>query len=358
MKSMMSVDAIVNCIGSEPLRLADNSFHESLSTSNISLTAENLEESASRILQLERELLFAKNSIAEKDEKCKRLSDLQNHMDTEVHELTEKLFQEAYKMVNEAEERRAKSEKLLAESRMKLDVLTAEVEALKIIVKAPSVHMARGGIATRILGTSKKNKRMDAYVLNEKKSLSLPMSSKDAVAVQNEEAKKQESVFEVDPIYYREFTSWHETGAKLDENSLFLKRVMSEEVKPCLNFANSENTKQVLSAIRRNALELEPVLDQKPCLKTCALSNVSCLCPYKLRVDGQGDWLYISLLARNRITAVCDFFTYIRYVNQGIVKSGLHDLYREVINLRKNMALARLGLGFVPKLSECRNDNR
>lgn len=57
------------------------------------MTAENLEESATRILELERELLFARNSIAEKDAKCKRLSDLQSHMDTEVHELTEKLFQ-------------------------------------------------------------------------------------------------------------------------------------------------------------------------------------------------------------------------------------------------------------------------
>lgn len=353
---MMSVDAISSCIGHESICLNESCLHESLSTSNISLTAENLEESATRILELERELLFARNSIAEKDAKCKRLSDLQNHMDTEVHELTEKLFQEAYKMVNDAEERREKAEKLLAESRMKLDVLTAEVEALKIIVKAPSVHIARGGVATRIFGTSRKNKRGDSYVLTEKKSLSLPLSSKDAVATQSEEVKQQESVFEVDPIYYREFAEWHESGVALDEKSPFWERIMAEEIRPCLNFENVNVTKKILAAIRSNTLELEPVIEQKPCLKPCALSNICCVCPYRLRVAGNEGWLNISLLARNRITAVCDFFTYIRYVNRGIVKSGLHDLYREVINLRKNMALARLGLGFVPKLADCRHD--
>uniref|UniRef100_A0A0N5AHK1 Sec2p domain-containing protein n=1 Tax=Syphacia muris TaxID=451379 RepID=A0A0N5AHK1_9BILA len=344
-------------------------YSESLSASNISLTAENLEESATRILELERELLFARNSIAEKDAKCKRLSDLQNHMDTEVHELTEKLFQEAYKMVNDAEERREKAEKLLAESRMKLDVLTAEVEALKIIVKAPSVHIARGGVANRIFGcnflmltlnillltkviriTSKKNKRMENYVSAEKKSLSLPVSAKGSIT-HNEE----DNVFEIDPLYYREFTEWHESGATVDEKSPFWERILTEEIKPCLNFEKREITSKVLSAIRNNTLELESVNEQKPCLKACALTGVCCICPYRLRIAGNEDWLFISLLARNRITAVCDFFTYIRYVNQGIVKSGLHDLYREVINLRKNMALARLGLGFVPKLAECRS---
>ncbi|VDD96192.1 unnamed protein product [Enterobius vermicularis] len=286
-------------------------------------------------------------------------------MDTEVHELTEKLFQEAYKMVNDAEERREKAEKLLAESRMKLDVLTAEVEALKIIVKAPSVHIARGGVATRIFGSkfgifssSKKNKRVDIYVPAEKKSLSWPASTKDSTVSHNEEMKQQENVFEVDPIYYREFAEWHESGAVLDEKSPFWKRIVTEEIEPCLNFENVETKNKIISAVKCNALELEPVIEQKPSLKACALSNVFCVCPYRLRVAGGEEWMYVSLLSRNRITAVCDFFTYIRYVNQGIVKSGLHDLYREVINLRKNMALARLGLGFVPKLADCRHDVR
>lgn len=42
-------------------------------------------------------------------------------------------------MVNTAEERREKAEKLLEESRLQVDVLTAEVSALKMVVQAPGM---------------------------------------------------------------------------------------------------------------------------------------------------------------------------------------------------------------------------
>lgn len=37
--------------------------------------------------------MAARNSIAEKEAKCVQLCELQNHVDSEVQELTEKLFQ-------------------------------------------------------------------------------------------------------------------------------------------------------------------------------------------------------------------------------------------------------------------------
>uniref|UniRef100_A0A0M3HTC0 Guanine nucleotide exchange factor for Rab-3A n=1 Tax=Ascaris lumbricoides TaxID=6252 RepID=A0A0M3HTC0_ASCLU len=335
-------------------------YRETASAASDSLVA-NGEESMERILELERELNAARSSIAEKEAKCNRLSELQDHIDSEVQELTEKLFQEAYKMVNEAEERRSKAEKLLAESRLKVDMLTAEVEALKIIVKSPSaqIHKStppqKNSLTSRFLTPSRKEKHTNST--NARKSLSLPAAARDAVSVQSEE-HKQDTAFEVDPIYHREFANWRESGAPLDEESPFLSRVMAEEVAPCLHFNNTELAMQVLSAIKTNTLELEPVKETKPTVRTCALSNVPRFCPYRLRVVGDAEWCFISMLARNRIASVCDFFTYMRYVNQGIVKSGIHDSYWDVINLRKNMALARLGLGFVPKTGGARAEIR
>ncbi|PIO55490.1 hypothetical protein TELCIR_23123, partial [Teladorsagia circumcincta] len=64
------------------------------------------------------EFVAARRSIAEKDEKMCRLTRIQDTVDAEVQELTEKLFQEAYRMVNYAEERRERSERLLNESRL------------------------------------------------------------------------------------------------------------------------------------------------------------------------------------------------------------------------------------------------
>ncbi|VDK17538.1 unnamed protein product [Anisakis simplex] len=312
-----------------------------------------------RIVELERELNAAQHSIAEKDAKCSRLSAIQDHIDSDVQELTEKLFQEAYKMVNEAESRRAKAEKLLAESRLKVDMLSAEVAALKIIVKSPSQQQQQHqphkiGLASRLLNVHRKEKSQSMGPA-QRKSSSLPAVTREMVIATTQQQivdHKPETSFEVDPVYHREFTKWHENGAPLDdEGCAFLSRVMLEEVAPCMNFDNTQLSSQVLSAIRTNQLELEPVKEAKPTVRICALSNVPRFCPYRLRVHAASDWCFVSMLARNRIASVCDFFTYMRYVNQGIVKSGIHDSYWDVVYLRKNMALAKLGLGFIPNLN-------
>ena len=44
-----------------------------------------------------------------------------------------------------------------------------------------------------------------------------------------------------------------------------------------------------------------------------------------------------------QITAVCDFLNYLRYIQQGLVKGSVIDIYREIMRLRRNMAVARLG---------------
>ncbi|VDN03868.1 unnamed protein product [Thelazia callipaeda] len=338
--------------------------NESSSSSASDGLTESYEQGADRILQLEQELRAARNSIAEKEAKCIRLSELQNHVDSEVQELTEKLFQEAYRMVNDAESRRAKAEKLLAESHLKVDMLIAEVEALKVIVKSPTTSKSftnfalftpqRTSLASRFLGTTHRKERHSSA--NSRKSYTLPSLGREGSGAQNDNL---EPISEIDPIYHREFTQWRERGASLDDTTSFISRIIAEDVRPCLNFSNVEHsfrsfhfklTEQVLNAIKANTLELEAVSEVKPSVLTCALCVVPRFCPYKMRVNGDFEWCYISLLARNRIAAVCDFFTYIRYLHQGIVKCGVHDSYWDVITLRKNMTLARLGLNFIPKI--------
>nr|CDP97962.2 Bm4355 [Brugia malayi] len=154
-----------------------------------------------------------RHSIAEKEAKYTRLSELQNHIDSEVQELTEKLFQEAYRMVNDAESRRAKAEKLL---------------------------------------------------------------------------------LKVDYFKYMGFIS-----------SSFFKMWMGLWV--CNRSINSQLTEQVLNAIKANTLELENFFES---------------------FFGILSFLF-------QIAVVCDFFIYIRYVNQGIVKCGVHDSYWHIITLRK-----------------------
>jgi Rab-3A-interacting protein len=60
---------------------------------------------------------------------------------------------------------------------------------------------------------------------------------------------------------------------------------------------------------------------------------------------GEADnWYSISQICRNRIIAVCDFLNYLKYIERGLVKSSAHDVYWEIVRLRKDMVLARLGL--------------
>ncbi|RWS10336.1 Rab-3A-interacting protein-like protein [Dinothrombium tinctorium] len=54
-------------------------------------------------------------------------------------------------------------------------------------------------------------------------------------------------------------------------------------------------------------------------------------------------WYNISELCRNRIIAVCDLFCYLRYIQEGLVKSGFHETYWEVMRRRRNIALSKLG---------------
>uniref|UniRef100_A0A915E0C9 Uncharacterized protein n=1 Tax=Ditylenchus dipsaci TaxID=166011 RepID=A0A915E0C9_9BILA len=85
--------------------------------------------------------------------------------------------------------------------------------------------------------------------------------------------------------------------------------------------------------------------------RECSLLKVKKVCPYRLRTSPETGWEFVSLLARNRIAAVCDFFTFLRYLHQGICKPSLLESYWNIVNLRKNMTLAKLGLHFVLKMN-------
>ena len=86
------------------------------------------------------ELQMVRLELQRKTDECKQLKTTLANVDTDIHDLTEKLFEEAYKMTADASRKQMKAEKLLAETEMKNDGLHAEVDMLKVLVKesAPS----------------------------------------------------------------------------------------------------------------------------------------------------------------------------------------------------------------------------
>ncbi|UYV73426.1 EPM2AIP1 [Cordylochernes scorpioides] len=96
--------------------------------------------------RLKEELLKLHKELRLKDAAVERLSHIKDEVQVEVEELTASLFEEAHNMVREANMKQAYSEKLLQEANLKIDMLQAEVAALKTLVltstpSAPNRHL-------------------------------------------------------------------------------------------------------------------------------------------------------------------------------------------------------------------------
>ncbi|XP_072494971.1 guanine nucleotide exchange factor for Rab-3A isoform X11 [Notamacropus eugenii] len=169
------------------------------------------------------------------------------------------------------------------------------------------------------------------------------------------------SLFEVDTILFAEFQAWKEVPT-LDKSCPFLERIYREDVGPCLNFTKQELSELVRAAVEENTLTIEPVASQAlPVVKVsaiecggpngfraqimtkCALSGLSRTCRHRIRLGESETYYYISPSCRARITAVCNFFTYVRYIQQGLVRQDVELIFWEIMRLRKEMSLAKLG---------------
>ncbi|NP_001365790.1 guanine nucleotide exchange factor for Rab-3A isoform 6 [Mus musculus] len=225
---------------------------------------------------LKEELYKAQKELKLKDEECERLCKVRAQLEQELEELTASLFEEAHKMVREANMKQATSEKQLKEAWGK-----------------------------------------------------------------------------VDTTLFAEFQAWR-ASPTLDKSCPFLERVYREDVGPCLDFTVQELSALVRTAVEDNTLTIEPVASQTlPAVKvptvecnntnTCALSGLARTCHHRIRLGDSDSHYYISPSSRARITAVCNFFTYIRYIQQGLVRQDAEPMFWEIMRLRKGMSLAKLG---------------
>uniref|UniRef100_A0A673JUB6 Guanine nucleotide exchange factor for Rab-3A-like n=1 Tax=Sinocyclocheilus rhinocerous TaxID=307959 RepID=A0A673JUB6_9TELE len=123
----------------------------------------------------------------------------------------------------------------------------------------------------------------------------------------------------LDSVLFAEFLSWKEAPS-LDRSSAFISRVYREDIGPCLSFTCSELSQSVQCAVENNSLTIEPVamssLHTVKALECggpnkCALSGMSRPCRHRIKLGDKENYYYISPSSRARITAVCNFFTYI-----------------------------------------------
>ncbi|XP_073802150.1 rab-3A-interacting protein isoform X14 [Danio rerio] len=249
-----------------------------------------------------------------------------------------KAQREAHKMVHEANLKQATAEKQLKEALGKIDVLQAEVAALKTLVlstspTSPCKEMPPGPKAPFKKG----------HVRNKSTSSAM-LGSQQEVAVTQPI---------VDSLLFTEFKAWKEEPT-LERSCSFLERIYREDIYPCLTFSKSELGSAILEAVEQNTLSVEPVGFQPlPVVrasavecggpKKCALCGQTKTCKHRIKFGDSSSYYYVSPFCRYRITSVCNFFTYIRYILQGLVKQQDEQMFWEVLQLRKEMSNAKLG---------------
>uniref|UniRef100_A0A8C9RQC0 RAB3A interacting protein like 1 n=1 Tax=Scleropages formosus TaxID=113540 RepID=A0A8C9RQC0_SCLFO len=304
---------------------------EHYSFSRLRSSSLEIKEKGSEILR--EQLDSAQRELQLKDKECERLARIRDQLEQELEELTASLFEEAHKMVHEANVKQAAAEKQLKEAQGKIDVLQAEVEALKTLVltstpSSPNRQLhpqlqspgSRGGSARTGLGHIRNKSASGASVVGVGDSDPCPVPARPA----DKEGR------ELDSLLYAEFLAWREEPS-LDRTSAFLSRVYREDVEPCLSFTCSELSQSVQLAVENNTLTIEPVAStafaaarssaaERSGPKKCALSGISLPCRHRIKLGDKGNYYYVSPSSRTRIAAACNFFTYVRYIQQGLIR--------------------------------------
>jgi Rab-3A-interacting protein len=223
-----------------------------------------------------------------KDDEVEKLSRVRDQVVEELDELTSSLFQEAYDMVNKAKEEKALAEKKTHESVSKVEMLQAEVSALKHLIReSQSNHSSRQSQKLKAQG--------DKLYINGRSDL-------------NSES-------------FQEFQKWLQMPS-LSRDDGFLASCYVDDIQPCMRFQNRAFADNVLVSIEQNKLCMEAVAPQISCPNYCTLSGPAPRpCKFQVKLDDTGSWHFISQGARNRVAAVCDFYSYLRYIMQGIVKT-------------------------------------
>ncbi|RWS10340.1 Rab-3A-interacting protein-like protein [Dinothrombium tinctorium] len=235
-------------------------------------------------MRLQKELLKAQSELKLRDEEISKLSRIRTEMESELEELTASLFEEANNMVQKAHLSRSKAEKAVHEANMKIEVLEAEVKALKSLVLSSTSQQMQPNTKTTYIGGEKRqngvrgnaNERLllasssphnsprkspSNYELGAK---CLPSSALNEIQDECTENDlfSSSSIGEVDPFYTSEFTEWKKNPILDKQKSRFLQRIYDEEIYPVFNFKNMNLSNNTLSAIENNSIIVEPVIDK------------------------------------------------------------------------------------------------
>jgi len=316
-----------------------------------------------------------KEDLKHKDIEVRRAIEIRENADREIEDLTASLFESAHSMVEQAKYAQANAEQKLKGANQTIEALVLENIQLKktvselreIITSCRPSYLSRSLSITppsssptssssfsssyeqqQSSQTSIRQLVREKFQQHKRSSSDLPQTSStiDFSTSYDKSNTNMDEFPMVDNVLLREFARWEEQPSIAQDSSAFTHRIYNEDIMPCLTFPNAELSSRILAAIERNDVTMEVfhARSSDENMKICSLTGDLCPCDYRIRICEKGEWYPISSLSRNRIASVCDFFTYIRHVQSGLVRSDTRNRYNKIIELRKQMAFARLGL--------------
>jgi len=290
--------------------------------------------------QLRAELEQVRLQLKTKDEECQTLEQIRVDLESEVSELTASLFEEANKMVGEANIKAAASERSLAEANLKIDGLVTEVAGFKDMVLTST--------------PSKPNRHLHPQISGDKKLAAAKRAGLDLSNCSLEEVVEEKWV---DPVSHKEYMTWKKSPTLKKDSSKFLQRLFQEDLVPCLTFPNERLTLKVRKAVEDNSLCISPIKVPKSngtsasdnersgeLPKHCALFDAPLVCQFQVILEeAPSEQFEICALARNRIAAACECVIYLRYICEGLVKAHHNEVYWEIVKRRRKVTMAKLG---------------
>jgi len=332
---------------------------------------------------IKKELSEVKQELAEKCEECDKLKLYRNTLDNETHDLTASLFEEANKLVQNAFKKQQDAESKLKQACQEIEALKIEVATLKALsLKIIDKNSTRKNVEnkdkspsryfSRLLSSPPKTRKNPPTHLSVDTHHNKSSSARSAPSTPcHEKHADNFNTSQVNREAYEDFCLWRSNLAldqvncnclqpsvaldctsddkallrhcRVIQSSSFLKRILDEDVVPCLRFANDEMAGNLSKAVHYNQLVIEPVTGRIVQSK-CSLSNVQSICSYKMKLDG--NWMPISLPTRNRIAKVCDLVTFIRYIKKGIIHYDANRMYNEFVKHQTELASSRIGKQF------------
>jgi len=303
--------------------------------------------------------VLGRKLVAEAELRSQLLTENDN-INSELQELTEKLFCEANNLVSaearrrfEAENSKKKAILLLEETRDQLQMEQVQMKELKAMIekyaaeedrsnyedRAPSSPKYLGAVSTyQFIGTlAGEDTDHDHQYHHHKESLS--------------SASSGHPVFDVRLyIEFEQFIQKLRAGnGKLagQMSSYFMRRCFEEDIEPCLKYTGRFASRRLIEALSENSCCVEKIPPMQMETRepvVCALCDHRRHCTYRFRLKAEDQWRVIDKFCRDRVVAVGDFYTLIRHIRQGFCSSiPTPILYREFCRLRGRICYARNG---------------